>query len=51
MKIAIDNEIIHKVIGLSNERCNPINEKDVRKMVEKNLNTRFDQRNLRVDTI
>ena len=29
--ICIDNDLIHKVIGLSNEGCNPINIKNVRR--------------------
>lgn len=36
---------------MSNEGCNPINEKNVRNMVETNLNTRFYGRNMKVDSI
>lgn len=49
--VTIDNDLIHKVTGLSNEGCNPINDTNVRKLVEKNLFTRFDGRNMKVDTI
>lgn len=50
-QVAIDNDLIHKVIGLSNEGHNPINYRNVRKLVETNLFTRFDGRNIKVDTI
>ena len=49
--ICIDNDLIHKVAGLSNERCNPININNVHKIVETNLNTCFDGRNMKVNTI
>ena len=49
--ICIDNDLIHKVIGLSNEGCNPVNIKNVCRIVETNLNTRFDGRNMKVNTI
>ena len=51
MHVIIDNNLIHKVLGISNEGCNPINEKNIREMVETNLNTRFYGRNMKVDTI
>ena len=51
MHVAIDNDLFHKVTGLSNEGYNLVNEKNVRKMVETNLNTRFDGRNMKVDTV
>ena len=47
----IENDLIHKVIGLSNEGCNPINEKNVRKKLEINLHTRFEGRNMKGDSI
>ena len=47
----IDDDLIHKVTRLSNEGCNPMNEKNVRKMVQTNLFTRFDGRNMKVNTI
>ena len=49
--ICIDNDLIHKVTSLSNERCNPMSIKNVCRMIEKNLNTRFDGRNMKVNTI
>ena len=49
--ICIDNDLIHKVTSLSNEGCNPMNIKNVRKIVETNLNTRFDGRNMKINTI
>ena len=49
--IVIDNDLIHKVIGLSNEGCNPMNVMNVRKIIEINLYTKFDERNMKVDMI
>lgn len=49
-KVVIENDLIHKVKGLSNEGYNPINEKNFRKMVERNLNTKFDGRHVKVDS-
>ena len=40
--ICIDNDLIHKVTGLSNKGSNPMNIKNVREIVETNLNTHFD---------
>ena len=36
---------------MSSEGCNPVNEKNVREMVEMNLNTMFDGRNMKVDYV
>ena len=47
----IDNDLIHRVTILSNEGCNPINIKNVRKTVEANLFIRFDGKNMKVNTI
>lgn len=49
--ILIDNDLIHKVIGLRNEGCNPINDRNVRNIVEINLMTKFDGKNMRFDPI
>ena len=51
LQVCISNDLIHRVTSLSNEGCNTINIKNVRKMVETNLNTRFDGRNMKVNTI
>ena len=40
--VQIDNEIIHKVIGLFNEGCNPMNEKNVKKFFEENMKIKSD---------
>ena len=50
-KVMIDNDLIHQVTRLSNKGCNPINIKNMHKMVETNLNTRFDDRNMKVNSI
>ena len=49
--IFIGNDLSHKFTRFNNEGCNPINEKSVRKIVEKNLKTKFDRRNMIVDPI
>lgn len=49
--ICIDNDLIHKVTGLSNNGYNPMNIKNMHKLVETNLNTYFDGRKLKVNTI
>ena len=41
--IVIDNDLIHKVTRLGNEGCNHVSEKNVRKMVQMNLDTSFDE--------
>ena len=43
--------MIHKVTGLCNEGSNPVNEKNVKKLVETNLKTKSDGRNMRIDLI
>ena len=50
-QVCIDNDLIHKVTSLSNKGCNLVNIKNVRKMVETNLNMRFDGRIMKVNTI
>ena len=50
-QIVVKNDLIHKVTWLSNEGCNLVNQKNVRKMVETNLNTRLDGRNMKVHSI
>ena len=50
-QIVIDIDLIHKVTRFNNERCNHVNEKSIRKIVEKNLKTKFDGRNMKVDPI
>ena len=49
--ICINNDLIHKVIGLSNEGWNPINIKNVCRLFETNINTSFDGRNVKINTI
>ena len=44
--IMIDNDMIHKLTSLSNERCNPVNEKNVKILVDTNLKTKFDGGNM-----
>ena len=39
--VMIDNDMIHRLTGSSNEGRNPINEKNVKKMVETNLKTKI----------
>ena len=47
--VTIDNGLVHKVTNLRNEQSNL--GRNVRKLVETNLYTRFDGRNMKVDTI
>ena len=49
--ICIDNDLIHKVIGLRNEGSNLVNIKNVRKLVEANINTYFDGRSMKLNSI
>ena len=49
--ICIDNDLIHKVTGLRNEGGNPINIKNLCKIVEANLNIYFDGKNMKVNNI
>ena len=50
--IVIDNDVPHnQVTRLSNEGFNLVNDKNIRKIVETNLKTKFDGRNMRVDLI
>ena len=49
--ICIDNDLIHKVTSLSNEGCNLVNIKNVHRIVETNINTRFHGRNMKINTI
>ena len=47
----IENDMIHRLTSLCNEGRNPINEKNVKKMVEINVKTKLDGRNMRIDLI
>ena len=49
--VCIDNDLIHKVTGLHNKGSNPVNTRHARKIVEANLNTYFDGRNMKVNSI
>ena len=49
--ISIDNDLIHKVTGLSNQGSNLVNTRNVHKLVEMNLNMHFDGRNMKVNSI
>ena len=49
--ICIDNDLIHKVAGLSNKGSNLVNIKNVHKIVEENINTYFHGRNMKFNTI
>lgn len=49
--VAFGNDLIHMVTSLSNECFNLVNDKNVRQTVERNLYTRFDGRNMKVDMI
>ena len=49
--VCIDNDLIQKVIGLSNKGSNPINTRNVCKIIEENLNTYFVGRNMKVNSI
>ena len=49
--VCIDDDLIHKVIGFPNKGSNPVNTRHACKLVETNLNTYFDDRNMKVNTI
>ena len=49
--VCIDNDLIHKVTGLPNKGSNPVNSRHAHKLVETNLNTYFDRKNMKVNTI
>ena len=49
--ISIDNDLIHKVTSLSTQGRNLVNIRNVCKIVETNLNTHFDGRNMKVNSI
>ena len=49
--VYIDNDLIHKVTSLHNKGSNPVNTKHAHKIVEANLNTYFDGRNMKVNSI
>ena len=49
--IIIDNDLIHKVIGLRNEVCNLVRDINAKKVVETNMKTKFDGNNMKVDLI
>ena len=40
--VCIDDDLIHKVIGLPNKVSNPVITRHARKLVETNLDTYFD---------
>ena len=47
--IMIENNMIHMLTCLSNEGINPMNERNVRKLVEMNVKIKSDGRNTRID--
>ena len=49
--VCIDNDLIHKVINLSNKGSNPVNTRNACKIIEANLNTYFNGRNMKVNSI
>ena len=49
--VCIDNDLIHKVTDLPNKGSNLVNTRHARKLVQTNLNTYFDGRNMKVNTI
>ena len=49
--VCIDNDLIHKVTSLSNKGSNLVNTRNAHKIVEANLNTHFDRRNMKVKNI
>ena len=48
---SIDNDLIHKIIGLSNRGSNLVNIRNVCKIFEANINTYFDRRNKKFNSI
>ena len=50
-QVEIGNGLIYKVTRLTNEGCNPVNNNNLRKMVETNIKTTFDGRNMKVEPI
>ena len=49
--VCIDDDLIHKVIGLPNKGSNSMNVRHAHKLVEENLNTHFDGQNMKDNTI
>ena len=49
--VCMDNDLIHKVTSLRNKERNPVNTRNVCKIIKENLNTYFDGRNMRVNNI
>lgn len=49
--IIIENDLIHKVIGMISEGYNSMNDRNMRNIFKTNLYTRFDGRNMKVDMI
>ena len=49
--VSINNYLIHKVTSLHNKASHPVNTRHACKLVEANLNTYFDGRNMKVNSI
>ena len=49
--VSIDNDLIHKVTGLHDEGSNLMNTRHAHKIVEANLNTYFNGKNMKVKNI
>ena len=49
--VCIDNDLIHKVTGLPNKGSNLVNTRHAHKLVEANMNSYFDGRNMKVNNI
>ena len=49
--VCIDDESIHKVIGFPNKGSNSVNTQHAHKLVEANLNSYFNGKNMKVNTI
>ncbi len=47
----IENDLIHKVTGLSNKGSNLVNTRNACKIIEVNLNRHFNGRNMKVNSI
>ena len=49
--VCIDDDLIHKVTSFLNKGINPMNTWHARKLVEANLNSYFDGRHMKFNTI
>lgn len=49
--VLIGNDIIHRLTSLCNEGCNLVSEKNVKRFIEKNLKSKSDGRNMKIDLI